>query len=34
MGKKEDAKRLLEEASKLAPDAGAIRDHLRKVSRV
>jgi tetratricopeptide (TPR) repeat protein len=34
MGKKADAKRLLEEASKLAPDAGQIRDHLRKVSRV
>ncbi len=34
MGKRDDAKRLLEEASRRAPDEDAIREHLRVVSRV
>ncbi|MFP4483642.1 MAG: tetratricopeptide repeat protein [Spirochaetaceae bacterium] len=34
MGKRKDAKRLLEEASRRAPDEGVIREHLRVVSRV
>ena len=34
MGKRNDAKRLLEEASRRAPEEDAIREHLRVVSRV